>query len=212
MTPSTKNGHAPRSTESSPYSLCQNLVSFPVLSRITSQAPLLALPFRMTTKGHGCVHTLDRNVLRSIQKHTTHTTTPHHHHHSTTHHTTTHNTPHTHHHTTPPATTPQPSALSSFSPLSSPTFFIHTKENNRLPFDTKFFANLHNRENHDSHGDSSKQKKNGRQPDSDCNIGFAEVGKNQPIRRNTQKQRLQNSHQNLTKKKPREKLKFENPA
>ena len=36
------------------------------------------------------------------------------------------------------------------SPLPSPTFFIHTKENNRPPFDTKFFANLH--------GDHSRSK------------------------------------------------------
>ena len=32
-------------------SLCQNLVSFPVLNRIKPQAPLLAVPFRRTTQG-----------------------------------------------------------------------------------------------------------------------------------------------------------------
>ena len=50
-----------------------------------------------------------------------------------------HSTHHRHHH----LHHKNPSALSSSSPLSPPTFFIHTKENNRLPFDTKFFANLH---------------------------------------------------------------------
>ena len=33
------------------YSLCQNLVKFPVLIRIKPQAPLLVVPFRRTTQG-----------------------------------------------------------------------------------------------------------------------------------------------------------------
>ena len=51
----------------------------------------------------------------------------------------------THHHTTPHHNTTPPPPLSPILFLSSlsPTFFTHTKENNRLPFDTKFFANLH---------------------------------------------------------------------
>ena len=55
------------------------------------------------------------------------------------------------------------------------------------------------------------KRKKGKQLDNNCNIGFAEVDKNPPIRRNTQKQRLQNSDQNLANN-PRKKLKIENPA
>ena len=133
----------------------------------------------------------------------------HHHHHTT----------HTPHHTT----TPPPLSPIFFLSSLSPTFFIHTKENNRLPFDTKFFANLHDdrlsskigkiptddREKHNAHGDSSKQEKNGKQPDKNS---FAEVEKKKtPIRRNTQKQRLQNSDQNWANN-PGKKLLIENLA
>ena len=56
--------------------------------------------------------------------------------------TTTHHTPHTTTPQQPPPPHHHPSALLFLSsPLSH--FFIHTKENNRLPFDTQFFANLH---------------------------------------------------------------------
>ena len=108
-------------------------------------------------KSTGCVRTLDRNLLRSIQ---THTPTPHHHHnttqlnttqhnttqHNTTQHNTTqHNTTPPPHHTTPHHNTaqqphqPPPPTLSPFLFLSSPLsqIFKHTRENNRLPFDRK---------------------------------------------------------------------------
>ena len=52
ITPPTKNGHAPPPIESrksyqsvNPY-YCLDLVSFPVLSQIKPQAPLLVVPFR----------------------------------------------------------------------------------------------------------------------------------------------------------------------
>src|SRR6185312_10439014 len=52
ITPPTKNGHAPPPIESRKSSqicqslLCLDLVSFPVLSQIKPQAPLLVVPFR----------------------------------------------------------------------------------------------------------------------------------------------------------------------
>ena len=47
--------------------------------------------------------------------------------------------------------------------------------------------------------DSSKQEKNGRQPDNNCNTSFAKVVKKTLIRRNNQKQRLQKVCKNRTR-------------
>ena len=148
--------------------------------------PILLRRDERTKRVRGCVRTLDRNLLRSLQH-----TPPHH---NTIQHNTT--TPHHHH---------SRSALSSFSPL--PTFFTHTKENNRLPFDTKFFASLHDYRLRSKIGKiqlmigknikhtvtALNKRKTESNQTINCQKGFAEVDKNQPIRRNTQKQRLQNS-------------------
>ena len=94
-------------------------------------------------------------------------------------------------HTPPPPPPPPLIPLLFLSPLPSPTFFIHSKENNRLPFDMKFFANLHDYRLRSKIGKiqlrigknimhtvtALNKRKKGKQPDNNCNIGFAEVDK-----------------------------------
>ena len=81
ITPPTKNGHAPPPIESRKSShFCQShpclaLVSFPVLSQIKPQAPLLVCPSVNSFKFQTCVHTspgtqrlmISHNVLRELK-------------------------------------------------------------------------------------------------------------------------------------------------
>ena len=170
------------------FLLCLDLVRFLVSSHIKPRAPLLVALFRQCLKvsavrpnSPGITKTLISQTTphHTTPQHTPHTHTPTPHTHTTT--TTTphhhHTTPHHHHNTTQHNTT-QHNTTQHNTPQHTTTHHHHT------PHPLLFHSSL----------------------PSHIFAGFAGVAKNPPVRRNTQKPRLQNSVQNLTKTKDKAKI------